>query len=623
VLVFACLPSGLGCRERSSETTFETEIDVSQAISLLDESLERGSPAPAVLARLSNAAVRVDPLFGVAWTRRAASLLATAERRCDTTEALLAMHVAPHDRALRNDLLGSAVTSGRVCLGDEENWVAREPSPGTVFLGPSLARARDLLDLRISLWEILAGGNVNDVSSVRKLMQRAEASGGLDGDVPQGMIDILRRELAGHDPELLIASWPEREPGLAWFCFEAARGRHLQGSHDVFTKRLLLQAARMGFREPELLPMLFRYDPEAAIAVARKTGSLASIIGPLASRDPDRALALAGDDSDLVDQVSRVWARLRPEQIEEPLAHQEDASRRKRARAESALELFRRGGVVEELKSPQISRACFAVAESDLPKEERLDFLWRCIRSEHYDRRLRVLYAARIFAIDLVKGKEALDYVMERSRPVSCAALGPEIARVSPEALLALYRACPGEESQFGADVFTSIAIADPDFACREAARRTQGDRDTALANAALGIAERDWERASDLMESLPESIRTRYSYALQVRLLQSAPSRAADVKGEIRQSVLNGAAVSFLQRDGNAEAVHRIIEGSTKEEADRVLAYCAEATARSDESLAASLAREIQDPRIFSTTVAAVAEVIASKRWDGSSDRP
>jgi hypothetical protein len=203
-----------------------------------------------------------------------------------------------------------------------------------------------------------------------------------------------------------------------------------------------------------------------------------------------------------VDQVSRVWARLRPDRIE-GLAHQDNAYRREWARAEAALELFRRGGVEEALKSPQIGRLCFAVAASDLPEEERLHFLWSCIRSEHYDRRLRALYAAGIFGIDLAKGKEALDYVMERSRPESCAALGPEIGRVSPEALLALYRACPGEESQFGADVFTSLAIADPTSLPRSR-KRAEGDRNTALANAALGIAERDWEHAHELMESFP-----------------------------------------------------------------------------------------------------------------------
>jgi hypothetical protein len=117
--------------------------------------------------------------------------------------------------------------------------------------------------------------------------------------------------------------------------------------------------------------------------------------------------------------------------------------------------------------------------------------------------------------------------------------------------------------------------------------------------------------------------IQTRYSFALQVHLLQSDPSRTADVKGEIRQGVLNQAATSFLRRDGNVEALHRILEDLTMDEANRVLAYCAGAMARSDESLAASLAREIQDPRIFSSTVAAVAEVIASKRWSSSWESP
>jgi hypothetical protein len=225
MVLVASLTAGLGCRAPSSEPTVEAEIDVSQATSLLDESLERGVPVPSLLARLSAAAVQVDPHFGVAWTRRAASLLATAEHRCDMTEALLAMHVAPHDLTLRNDLLGTAMASGRACLADERNWVERESPPGTVFLGSSRARERDLLDLLVSLWEILAEENVDDVTSIRELMRRAESSGALDGDAPQRMIDILRRELAGLDPELLIAAWPEGETdALAWFLLRGRKG---------------------------------------------------------------------------------------------------------------------------------------------------------------------------------------------------------------------------------------------------------------------------------------------------------------------------------------------------------------------------------------------------------------
>jgi hypothetical protein len=314
-------------------------------------------------------AIEVDPGWARDRIRVASALL---DKRAlppmrRNVQASLALLVAPHDRKLRDDALRRAIIDGRRALADEGLWLSPLKPAATKFGDPRVALEQEklLLALQTRLYEAVLKDESDPVTAVRlatDLLVEAKAKGSLGGDAPTTYLYFLCRDLADLDPAMFLATvprvWEKNE--TAKFCAQHAHLRWLERRRDQFTRALATYAINNGVTTRPAFETFGYYDLPRAWALAAKLpddtndtsfprlGVLADLIVEWAWRDPEAALAAAEQESsvfarrELIDQVSRVWARKKPGQIERAIRLQDNAVRQRYARDEARAELERR-----------------------------------------------------------------------------------------------------------------------------------------------------------------------------------------------------------------------------------------------------------------------------------------
>lgn len=283
-------------------------------------------------------------------------------------QAGLAGLAAPHDGALRDLCLKRAGVEARAALAQADLWKADPDQPaGRGGGNPQTQRDREkmLVTLLMELWEHVILGSTEPAAArakITRLLADPRAQQAFQGCVPRTVQSDLSRSLASLDARLLVdvltATWPEEQ--LARHTSELAYHRHVNRQRDSFTKVYILHAATHGVSTPQALGILKEYDFAKALDTARqippepdstdlkRMSALCDVIGELAWRDPDAALAAAEAEADdfirrqLIDDVSLVWAVKRPEQIERAIKNQDTPVRQEWARERASKEIVRK-----------------------------------------------------------------------------------------------------------------------------------------------------------------------------------------------------------------------------------------------------------------------------------------
>ena len=340
------------------------------AFGLLDAALTKAwaeaDPRGLVDAVL-RAAVAVDPDAARRRVRQASDKLAGLRlpplRRSIHGE--LAPLVAAHDRQLRDVLLARAVAEARAALAFAPLWqapAARPPGVPLVEPQKSVDQERQLLTFSARLWEGVLQAGVDraaGLADLGRLLADARAAGYHGSDALFEYEHTVLGRLADLDPALLLAGppagWGKKE--LATYCGHQAYHRWVNGQRDAFTGTLAARAVAGGVTSENVFKVYKHYDVAGAWAAAEKLpadranpgsgrgGLLGGLIADFAWHDPDAALAAAEREPDadirreLVDQVARVWAYKKPDQIERAVRDQDNEVRRGWARDAAADEL--------------------------------------------------------------------------------------------------------------------------------------------------------------------------------------------------------------------------------------------------------------------------------------------
>jgi hypothetical protein len=205
-----------------------------------------------------------------------------------------------------------------------------------------------------------AGDKPGTVAAVAKLLAEARDKGtGSCLNTP--MSYFVEHDLADLDADLFIACLPHIIPAkqAADYCGSRALRRWQDGKRDSFTLTMANHAWENG-GGGQVAEVFAKLDPArvAKLALAmpydrnaidtRRSRLLEAAFEPWAQRDPVAALEAAEKHPDgvtkreLLSKVARVWAALRPDDIERAIRNQDTEIRRTWARDAAAAELARR-----------------------------------------------------------------------------------------------------------------------------------------------------------------------------------------------------------------------------------------------------------------------------------------
>lgn len=611
-----------------------------RAFQILQRAMEKaaGTEDPQTNAcRIAEIAMRIHPVGGVGLVKRAATLIAEKRPPPQPHPALgrLAALVAAQDREERDRLLALAAAEGQRALEAEKLWQPAPVPKGSIpFVSPERA-AKDgkrMLAHEVALWKAILKAKDQPEAArkdLEKLLAEAEAAGGTGGDTPMPFTYFILRNLAGLDPEMLLAAkagfeTPEKKAEL---CYREAVRRPVR---DRFAQVLITWAVKNGQRRRDALNLYKHFDLEDAWKLADaipersrlssterpRTATLCDIIQDWAWRDPEKALSLAEAERDpdtrrdLLDRVASVWALARPKEIERAVRNLDNEARKNSARKLAAGELARlESGEASrdrpELAPPGKGRPVFRALPNTMTTEgkaQRIRALRDQLRSEPVND-ISAMRIEEVLRLDHAEGVKALDEALPNMTPELLTSATIYIGRVSPEGLLKIYRAHPGPKKLYDIGFFAALARADGAFAEAEARKLPleNKERDTALGYVAVGLARSDWKHAQELLAALPEERRGYFQIDPHVQFLIGHPDQAAEVAGRSGALFLQYAAASAWRETGTTDVMERMLSGlKDRDVADQVLAHMTGALGPQDPESAEKLLERIHSPRWY-----------------------
>lgn len=369
--MIACVALLVGAVTGSTDS-FRPEV----ALEVLDTALVKAWTRPDprdLVASVLRTATEIDPKRASNRVQAAAERLrklSLPPRRRDVLHSL-AEDVAPLDPKLRDELLRLAITDARKALAEKALWKAPPRDPDVIPFGDPqslIDQEKQILAFQVRLWEsVVKRGEDNAAARrlVELLLADAKAKGFFGSDAPARYDYYLCRNLANLDPSLVLAVLPKiwGKKSTADFCGSIAYDRWVDRRRDSFTGLLAKYAVESGVRAPHVFEVFGHYDLDGAWAIAEQMPDeptrpdsprrtiLSHLIVDLAWRDPEAALAAAEKEPDAltrrgwIDQVARVWAYKKPDQIERAIRNQDNELRRQWTRDAAAEELeWRRKG---------------------------------------------------------------------------------------------------------------------------------------------------------------------------------------------------------------------------------------------------------------------------------------
>ena len=318
------------------------------AVQILDSGLngawEMDDPRDHVESLLDTLA-RIDPQIACERIRVASDRIAGDMHwppSRSRVQGRLAKLVAPHNKALRDEIIKRAILDAEDALAEDKLWFVPPPPRGSTGWGDprhSRAQEKKMLRLKVRLWTCLLEYPDNQKKierDLKTLFTDASQMGTFGGCVQWPLEDALRRELAWLDTPLLLKigaeQWGERK--FALYCADQACFRWVNGHRDKeFTGRLILFAADHDgidmFRE---FKMLRNFSVERAWQVALADGFesrdreliIRKALSDLAWKDPAKAMNLAQQiDLPVYGSASRsianVWVQHSPHQLADAL----------------------------------------------------------------------------------------------------------------------------------------------------------------------------------------------------------------------------------------------------------------------------------------------------------------